>query len=144
LQALVNAGHDDSGFPILRPNGGSGKLRMVGYIGANELEHALAIVADDADEGINFQSSGFSRNRDVTSSWIESNTMADEDLFDFSVYMDEAPLTIQSHAPLELLHQFFVKLGARYVVVTDADGNYEGVIDKKTWLAFLSGLEEKS
>ena len=41
LQALVNAGHDDGGFPILRPNGDSGKLRMVGYIGASELEHAL-------------------------------------------------------------------------------------------------------
>lgn len=41
LQALVNAGHDDSGFPILRPNGDNGKLRMVGYIGASELEHAL-------------------------------------------------------------------------------------------------------
>lgn len=41
LQALLNGGHDDSGFPILRPNGGNGKLRMVGYIGASELEHAL-------------------------------------------------------------------------------------------------------
>lgn len=41
LQALFNAGHDDSGFPILRRNGGSDKLRMVGYIGASELEHAL-------------------------------------------------------------------------------------------------------
>jgi chloride channel 3/4/5 len=70
---------------------------------------------------------------------------------------------MQSNSPLELLHQFFVKLGARYVVVTDADGlceqcfcvmtscidciwivTDEGVIDKKTWLAFLSELEEKS
>lgn len=61
-----------------------------------------------------------------------------------------------------MLHQFFVKLGARYVVVTDTDGYCmffsipyakdhhlivvtldEGVIDKKTWLAFLSDLEEK-
>jgi hypothetical protein len=54
-----------------------------------------------------------------------------------------------------------VKLGARYVIVTDTDGDCtnihslpfmllklhfsdEGVIDKKTWLAFLSELEEKS
>ena len=41
LQALLNAGHDDSGFPILRPVGDSDKLRMVGYIGSSELEHAL-------------------------------------------------------------------------------------------------------
>ena len=58
--------------------------------------------------------------------------------FDFSPYMDQvssilfvswcvkclkqAPLTIQSNSPLELLHQFFAKLGARYVVVTDTEG----------------------
>ena len=72
-------------------------------------------------------------------------------------------MTVQSNSPLELVHQFFVKLGARYVVVTDADGycKYssatialltlrlnvgadEGVIDKKGWLAFLSGLEERT
>lgn len=63
---------------------------------------------------------------------------------------------------MELLHQFFVKLGARYVIVTDIDGLCRflayvlsivtnarlsldaGVIDKKTWLAFLSDLEEKN
>lgn len=45
-----------------------------------------------------------------------------DDLFDFSVYMDSAPLTITSNSPLELLHQFFTKLGARYVVVNDTDG----------------------
>lgn len=41
LQSLLNAGHDDSGFPILRANGDHGGMRMAGYIGANELEHAL-------------------------------------------------------------------------------------------------------
>ncbi|KAF9241627.1 chloride channel [Melanogaster broomeanus] len=146
LQALLNAGHDDGGFPILRPYGDSGGMRMVGYIGAGELEHALSIVAEDADEAVNFQSSGFSRERDLTASyasWFPDN-QADEDPFNFCVYMDEAPLTIQSNSPLELVHQFFVKLGARYVVVTDTDGDYKGVIDKKTWLAFLSELEEKS
>lgn len=53
------------------------------------------------------------------------------------------------------MQQFFVKLGARYVIVTDMDGycpwflvlstfvtlilaSDEGIIDKKTWLAFLN------
>ena len=65
------------------------------------------------------------------------------------------------------MQQLFTKLGARYVVVTDTDGycayslplRYlsrvhvhcmralpagidEGVIDKKSWLAFLKRLEE--
>ncbi len=60
-----------------------------------------------------------------------------------------------------MLQQFFSKLGARYVVITDIDGYCmllyirdrrriltciadEGVVDKKTWLAFLSDLEERS
>jgi len=61
---------------------------------------------------------------------------------------------------MELVHQLFVKLGARYVVITDNEGLCallmsvftfstdlladEGIIDKKTWLAFLSDLEHKS
>lgn len=69
-----------------------------------------------------------------------------------------------NNSPMELVHQIFVKLGARYVVITDTDGicmflrcgfvlkksddgkyfTDQGVIDKKTWLAFLSGLEERS
>jgi chloride channel 3/4/5 len=52
----------------------------------------------------------------------------------------KAPLTVNLNSPLELVQQFFVKLGARYVIVTDTDGYYEGIIDKKTWIAFLNGL----
>ena len=37
----------------------------------------------------------------------------------------QAPLTVQVNSPLEVVHQFFVKLGARYVVVLDADGYCE-------------------
>jgi chloride channel 3/4/5 len=48
---------------------------------------------------------------------------------------------VHHFAPLELVHQFFAKLGARYVVVTDPEGAYEGVIDKTAWLAFLEAVE---
>ena len=66
--------------------------------------------------------------------------MGSVDPFDFSYYMDQvrvwytghdrglivlgaqAPLTVQSNSPLELVQQLFTKLGARYVVVTDTDG----------------------
>lgn len=34
----------------------------------------------------------------------------------------KAPLTIQNNSPMEMVHQFFVKLGARYVIVTDTNG----------------------
>ena len=42
LQALLCAGHDDTGLPILRNDKHDDGLRMVGYIGASELEHALS------------------------------------------------------------------------------------------------------
>lgn len=44
LQALFATGSDDGGFPILRKDGEDhhDNWRMVGYIGANELEHALS------------------------------------------------------------------------------------------------------
>ena len=40
LQALMLSGNEDSGFPIVRHDGHG--LRLVGYIGASELEHALS------------------------------------------------------------------------------------------------------
>ena len=40
LQALLNSENDDGGFPILRSDDGG--CRLVGYIGASELEHALS------------------------------------------------------------------------------------------------------
>ncbi|KAJ6625582.1 chloride channel [Mycena sp. CBHHK59/15] len=146
LQALLSSGNDDSGFPILRRDGDdSDNLRMVGYIGANELEHALSIVADDPDDEVHFHAEFTHRGFASASfsSLLDSGQGPEVDPFDFSIYMDQAPLAMQSNSPLEMVHQYFVKLGARYVVVTDTDGFYEGVIDKKTWLVFLSGLEEK-
>lgn len=143
LQGLIVVGNSDSGLPIVRSDDGGS--RMVGYIGASELEHALTIAADEADKPIRFSGPGLYAHGGPMTSSVSSleagSTLLAVDPFDFSPYMDQAPLTVQSNSPLELVQQFFTKLGARYVVVTDADGYYEGVIDKKTWLAFLSQLE---
>lgn len=76
-------------------------------------------MADDADHPVTFHTT---YSHDMMTSSVSSLQDAAVDRFDFSVYMDKAPLTIQSNSPLELLQQFFVKLGARYVVVTDTDG----------------------
>lgn len=150
LQILVSSGNDDSGFPILRPDGDATEgSRLVGFIGASELEHALTIVADDGDMPVSFHPTTPNGHRATDYSMTSSVSSLIEDgggldPFDFSVYMDQAPLTVQSNSPLELVQQFFTKLGTRYVVVMDTDGYYEGVIDKKTWLAFLGELEAKS
>ncbi|KAG6903056.1 hypothetical protein C0995_007489 [Termitomyces sp. Mi166 len=163
LVTLMQTGNDDSGFPILRPDSNDNGMRMVGYIGASELEYALSLfhvsklpairidllpiglVADEAEVEVHFHTTYTHFNAAASiSSLIEESEHQEQDLFDFSVYMDQAPLTVQSNSPLEIVHQFFSKLGARYVVITDTEGLYEGVIDKKTWVAFLADLEEKS
>ncbi|KAG6845930.1 hypothetical protein H0H87_000736 [Tephrocybe sp. NHM501043] len=146
LVTLMQSENDDSGFPILRRDTNQGGLRMVGYIGASELEHALSLVADEADRDVHFHTTytHFNATSSISSLSADDNIPPEHDLFDFSDYMDQAPLTVQSNSPLEMIHQFFAKLGARYVVVTDTEGLYEGVIDKKTWVAFLADLEEKS
>lgn len=119
---------EDGGFPILRQDDG---LRMVGYIGANELEHALSIVADEADAVVTFHTtSAYGHGAYLTSSITslveeEGDAVEGNDPFDFSIYMDKAPLTVQDNSPLELLHEFFTKLGARYVVITDSEGYCE-------------------
>ncbi|KAJ7703130.1 chloride channel [Mycena rosella] len=146
LRALLSTGNDDGGFPILRRDSNEhDNLRMVGFIGANELEHALSIVADDPDDEVQFHAEFTHRGFASASfsSLLDTAQGPEVDPFDFSIYMDQAPLTVQSNSPLEMVHQYFTKLGARYIVVTDMDGLYEGVIDKKTWLGFLSDLEEK-
>jgi chloride channel 3/4/5 len=44
LQLMLTSGNDDGGFPILRKvDEDEENYRMVGYIGANELEHALSM-----------------------------------------------------------------------------------------------------
>lgn len=49
----------------------------------------------------------------------------ERDPYDFTVYMDSSPLTVNSNSPLELVHQMFTKLGARYIIVNNLDGYCE-------------------
>ena len=122
---------EDGGFPILRQD--EGGLRMLGYIGANELEHALSIVADEADAIVTFHTTsayghdayGASSISSFVGEELGNGVVEGSDPFDFSIYMDKAPLTVQDNSPLELIQEFFTKLGARYVVITDSDGYCE-------------------
>jgi len=54
----------------------------------------------------------------------------DRDPYDFTVYMDLSPLTVDSNAPLELVHQIFTKLGARFIIVNNLDGYCESSLDQ--------------
>ncbi|KAI0245266.1 chloride channel [Lactifluus subvellereus] len=105
----IHFGHSntatDIGFPILRSDE-DGRSRMLGFIGGNELEHALSIVAEEADHPVSFHPSRHLY-RSLSSSSLSSILEHPEDPFDFSVYMDKTPLTISINSPLELIQQFF-------------------------------------
>lgn len=46
LQKLLASGQDDGGFPILKTTRDGLGHRLVGFIGASELEHALSTLAN--------------------------------------------------------------------------------------------------
>jgi len=109
LLNLTASGADDSGFPILQQDVNHDGMRMVGYIGSNELDHALStydslnytpsalifasigLVPADADDDIHFHtafshqwaSSSFSSLQEAGQPLLPS------DPFDFTPYMDQ-------------------------------------------------------
>jgi len=55
---------------------------------------------------------------------------------DFTRYIDPAPVALDIHSPIDLVHQCFVKLGLRYICVL-RDGQYAGLIHKKSFVKFM-------
>ncbi|WRT68309.1 uncharacterized protein IL334_005285 [Kwoniella shivajii] len=166
LLELVRLGMADTGFPVLvkevTANGGhsglgleggmsSGRerscLRVVGFLGMNELEHALSELSDEPDATLNLMPDDASTHRNRSSqmsifSFADSFADGQWSPYDLSRYIDRAPITVQMHSPLELVQQLFVKLGARQIIVTNSRGVFQGIVTKKNWLNFLAELEE--
>uniref|UniRef100_V5EIJ2 Chloride channel protein n=2 Tax=Kalmanozyma brasiliensis (strain GHG001) TaxID=1365824 RepID=V5EIJ2_KALBG len=123
---------------------------MVGYIAASELEHALGRAARSNPETkpestrVSFKNLPFVRaEREGAARVRDSVLFTGSDPLDLSRYVDKAPITVQIHSPLELVHQYFVRLGVRYLIVVDERGLYRGIIFKKSYLKFLADLEEE-
>ncbi|KAL9934114.1 hypothetical protein V8E36_007196 [Tilletia maclaganii] len=158
----------------------SSEAKMVGYIAAGELEHALnlfvrvhptwnprttrcffrhmpfvramerAAAAAGADH---LSSRGGKKNGSGNAADLSASVNSigmrgssflygpDLDPQDLSLYVDKAPITVQTHSPLELVHQYFTRLGVRYLIVVDERGLYRGIIAKKRYLKFLEDCE---
>ncbi|PWN47941.1 hypothetical protein IE53DRAFT_364295 [Violaceomyces palustris] len=169
LQRLaLGSGYTDGGFPIVvrdpsSNNVGGGRggagIKMVGYIAAGELEHSLKKLKQSMPPGLDleetvcyfrnlpsFRTEGGEEDRDsllmTRDSALYHSNLAMADPQDLSLYVDKAPITVSIHSPLELVHQYFTRLGVRYLVVVDQRGHYRGVIFKKRYLKFLSDLEK--
>jgi len=142
VQSLLDQLHRtaglDIGSPVLVRE--DSILKVIGYIGHNELEHALSIVGEDLEAECYFRRTFSPPEIPSSASFVEDLTARDP--YDFTIYMDQAPLTVNINAPLEAVHQMFAKMGARYVIVSDGDGGYEGVLDKKAWIAFVNGIPQ--
>ncbi|KAI8149051.1 chloride channel [Fennellomyces sp. T-0311] len=167
LEDIASMGYsEDGGFPILSNNG----KYLEGYIASTELSHALNQLCryfdnspypmteqecrdvpcyfrrSDQDNGVVIDSADnpvlclLPSNPSIQT--IDSERQERQPLNDFSIYVDQAPLTINLNASMELLMEMFVKLGARYVCLTNSSGKYLGVIHKRTLLAYLKQLEE--
>ena len=65
----------------------------------------------------------------------------DSDPTDFTPYIDPAPISLDTHSPMDLVFQCFVKLGLRYICVTK-DGQYAGMVHKKTFVKYVKELEQ--
>ena len=152
----LGSGYTDGGFPIVVSDAGK-KITMVGYIAAPELEHALGKMQEaegdsettctfthiayrgrsDRDAGADADAeSGTDAGTDVGGEGNErpmrdSLFLSSNEPNDLSRYVDKAPITVMTHSPLELVHQYFTKLGVRYLIVNDEKGHYRGVIFKK-------------
>nr|XP_018261404.1 voltage-gated chloride channel [Kwoniella dejecticola CBS 10117]OBR83562.1 voltage-gated chloride channel [Kwoniella dejecticola CBS 10117] len=145
LLELVRLGMADTGFPILVKE--KSCLRVVGFLGMNELEHALSELSDEPDATLNLMPDDASSHRRRSSamsifSFADSYADGQWSPYDLSRYIDRAPITVQLHSPLELVQQLFVKLGVRQIIVTNSRGVFQGIVTKKNWLNFLAELEE--
>jgi chloride channel 3/4/5 len=131
--------------------GSDSAYQMVGYIAASELEHALTrAVRADAEmrpevTRCSFNNIPFVRAENEGEANVRDSVLfTASDPLDLSRYVDKAPITVQIHSPLELVHQYFTRLGVRYLIVVDERGLYRGVIFKKSYLKFLDDLEKQS
>lgn len=144
-QKLVEHHGRITGFPIIAEDRG---IRLQGYIGYDELEQSLAAYKLElaSSETNPMTPCTF---RDV-SARVDLKSYEDggrrpfaagRNILDLGYLTDKAPVTVSARAPLQLLHQLFVKLGVRYLAVQDQRGCYVGIVDKNRWLGYLHWLE---
>ncbi|KAM0793320.1 hypothetical protein ACM66B_000778 [Microbotryomycetes sp. NB124-2] len=142
LVALYAEG-SGSGFPIVArddSNVNSG-LRCFGYIASKELEHGLIQLKRFAHPStpVVFRTAVAAK-QGVTLATSRGHTPAGHDL---GWLIDPAPIAVSVRSPMELVHEMFIKLGARYLLVHDERGFHLGVIEKVRYLQYLKWLEKK-
>jgi chloride channel 3/4/5 len=146
LSRLQNAGELDGGIPVVRDK------VLVGLIPAPDLEFALDHLEDEDNALCRIFPPGHPhdthhRHFEAFAHVSEEDNDDDEaDLLlyrtepvDLSPYIDQAPVALDVHSPMDLVYQCFSKLGLRYMCVLD-EGEYRGMVHKKVFVRYCKTM----
>ncbi|KAI9678951.1 MAG: hypothetical protein M1829_001936 [Trizodia sp. TS-e1964] len=128
LDYLHVAGELDGGLPIVRHH------ILVGLIPAPDLEFALDKLANEADALCLMAAHTHWEGSDDGEVHVDPT--------DFTPYIDPAPVALEIRSSMDLVYECFVKLGLRYICVL-RDGQYAGLVHKKTFVKHVKELEEQ-
>ncbi|KAL9083773.1 MAG: hypothetical protein Q9165_008383 [Trypethelium subeluteriae] len=127
LDYLHSTGELDGGLAIVR------KGILTGLIPGPDLEYALDKLENE-DKSLCLMSTQVRWNG-------EDEPETEMDPTDFTPYIDPAPVALDTHSPMDLVYECFVKLGLRYICVL-RDGHYAGLVHKKAFTKYIKQLEE--
>ncbi|ETN39852.1 uncharacterized protein HMPREF1541_06078 [Cyphellophora europaea CBS 101466] len=137
LNRLQNTGELDGGLPVIR------NKALVGLIPAPDLEFALDQLENEEEVMCRMTTVDDPRSTRLWAGLDASDNEDDEDessmegreILDLTPYIDPSPVALDVKSPMDLVYQCFVKLGLRYVCVTD-EGEYRGMVHKKVFVRY--------
>ena len=151
LNRLQNAGELDGGIPIIRDK------VLVGLIPAPDLEFALDRVEDEdmalcrmftQDHPYNTHARHLGAFHEDSGSGSDTDSNEQDDLLfysqepvDLTPFIDNAPMALDVHSPMDLVYQCFAKLGLRYICVLE-EGKYRGMVHKKGFVRYCKTMED--
>ncbi|KAJ3338050.1 hypothetical protein HDU93_010048 [Gonapodya sp. JEL0774] len=130
--------YDYQQFPIVDID-----MTLVGIVGARELRYALdeatnggatettPLVFEEEHGGVYLTGVGMS---------TEPESLNGEEPVNLRNWIDMTPFCVQSVVPVQSVIDYFVKLGLRYIAVTD-NGYLKGILTKKDLLRHLVQME---
>lgn len=118
------------GFPVVLD---TSNPILLGYISRNELSHAL-------ESSLSSTSSNLTPE---TQTYFVHQPFADpSETLDLRPWMDQTPITLNSHTNFSIVLGMFQRLGLRYVLFVHK-GNLRGLLTKKDVWFILNGMEDR-
>lgn len=102
LLELVRLGYEDAGFPVLTKEAAVDRegrtypvLRVVGFLGINELEHALSALADEPDAVVNLTPDEMMRSSRLSIFSFSESVDGRHNPYDLSQYIDRVSVNAE-------------------------------------------------